>query len=137
LYLTQRTLTGLKSLRWSLVGNEDEEDPVQPELHTRFASERLKDDHAGLEPDPDGTATLEPEAITIRPLQERDVTAVEQLAELEERPVPPGPLLVAEVEGAVEAAVALEGGEAIANPFARSSEAVSLLRLRAEQIRAA
>ena len=110
---------------------------MQPELHSRVASERLKDDHAGLEPEPDGTATLEPETITIRPLQERDVTAVEQLAELEERRVPPGPLLIAEVDGAVAAAVALEGGETIANPFTRSSEAISLLHLRAEQIRAA
>ena len=49
---------------------------MQPELHSLVASERLKDDHAGLEPDPDGTATLEPETITIRPLQERDVTAL-------------------------------------------------------------
>ena len=109
---------------------------MQPELHSLVASERLKDDHAGLEPEPDGTATLKPETITIRPLRDDDVAAVEQLAELEERRVPPGPLLIAEIEGAVEAAVALEGGETIANPFARSSEAVSLLRLRAEQLRA-
>ena len=110
---------------------------MQPELHARFASERLKDDHAGLEPDPDGTATLEPETITIRPLQDGDTAAVELLAELEERRVPPGPLLLAEVEGTVEAAVGVEDGETIANPFARSGEAVSLLRLRAEQLRAA
>ena len=42
---------------------------MQPDLHSRFASERLKDDHAGLQPKDDGTATLEPESITIRPLQ--------------------------------------------------------------------
>jgi hypothetical protein len=110
---------------------------LQPELHARFTSERLKDDHAGLEPVPEGTATLEPQTITIRPLRQRDVAAVEQLAELEERRVPPGPLLVAEVEGTVEAAVALEDGETVANPFARSEEVVSLLHLRAEQLRAA
>jgi hypothetical protein len=51
--------------------------------------------------------------------------------------VPPGPLLVAEVEGTIEAAVAVEGGETIANPFAASGEAVSLLRIRAAQLRAA
>ena len=110
---------------------------MQPQLHSRFASERLKDDHAGLEPDPDGTATLEPETITIRPFQRDDAPAVELLAELDASPVPPGPLLIAEVEGTIEAAVGLESGEAIANPFARSGEAVSLLRLRAEQLRAA
>ncbi len=107
---------------------------MQPELHSRFASERLKDDHAGIEPEPDGTATLEPETITIRPLRDDDVPAVELLAELDDHPVPAGPLLLAEVEGTIEAALALESGEAIANPFASSAEAVSLLRLRAEQL---
>jgi len=107
---------------------------MQPELHARFASERLKDDHRGIEPEPDGTATLEPETITIRPLRDGDVAAVELLAELDDHPVPSGPLLLAEVEGTIEAALGLESGEAIANPFASSAEAVSLLRLRAEQL---
>ena len=110
---------------------------MQPELHSRFASERLKDDHARLEPEPDGTATLKPEAITIRPLREEDVAAVERLAELEERRVPAGPLLLADVEGTIEAAVAIETGEALANPFVASAEVVSLLELRAGQLRAA
>ena len=108
---------------------------MHPDLHSRFASERLKDDHDGLAAEADGTPTLAPEEITIRPLREEDVDAVERLAELDARPVPPGPLLLAEVEGTVEAAVALEGDEAIANPFAPSGEAVSLLRLRADQLR--
>ena len=108
---------------------------MQPELHLRVASERLKDDHAGLEPEPEGTATLEPKAITIRPLREDDVAAVHRLATLDERPVPPGPLLLAEVEGTVEAAVGLEGGESLANPFVASAEVVSLLELRAGQLR--
>ena len=111
--------------------------PIQPELHTRFASERLKDDHARIEPEQEGTATLAPETITIRPLREADVPAVELLAELDSRPVPAGPLLLAEVEGTVEAAAGLHTGETIANPFAPSGEAVSLLRVRLEQLRAA
>ena len=41
--------------------------------------------------------------------------------------MPPGPLLLAEVEGAVEAAIGLEGGETVANPFSESDAAVSLL----------
>src|SRR5215212_10900359 len=108
---------------------------MQPELHARFATERLKDDHAGLEPEPEGTARLEPAAITIRPLREDDVPAVHRLAALEERTVPPGPLLLAEVEGTVEAAVGLEGGESLANPFVASRAVVSLLELRAGQLR--
>ena len=110
---------------------------MHPDLHSRYAHERLEDDHSGAEAEPDGTATLEPEKITIRPLQQDDVRAVELLAELEECAIPPGPLLVAEVEGSIEAAVAVEGGETVANPFSASGEVVSLLRLRAEQLRAA
>jgi hypothetical protein len=109
--------------------------PMHPELHSRFASERMKDDHSGLAPEREGTATLTTETITIRPLREDDVGVVERLAELDERPVPPGPLLLAEIEGTVEAVVALDGDEAIANPFAPSADAVSLLRLRADQLR--
>lgn len=84
---------------------------MQPDLHARFASERLKDDHDGLQPEDDGTATLEPETITIRPLQEGDATAVELLAQLDERPVPRGPLLLAVVEGSIEAAIGVETRE--------------------------
>lgn len=109
---------------------------MHPELHSKFASERLKDDHSGLEPGDDVTATL-PETITIRPLREDDIAAVHMLAELEERPVPPGPLLLAEVEGTIEAAIGLEGRETIANPFSGSAGAVSLLHVRAAQLRAA
>ena len=110
---------------------------MDPELHARYADERLKDDHNGLEPEEDGTATLEPESITIRPAHEDDAAAVRRLAELEDRRVPPGALLLADVEGTIEAAVAIESGETIANPFAASAEIVSLLELRAGQLRAA
>jgi hypothetical protein len=48
---------------------------------------------------------------------------VELLAELEERPVPPGPLLLAEVEGTIEAAISLECGETVANPFSECEAA--------------
>ena len=110
---------------------------MHPDLHSRYAHERLEDDHAGIDADADGTATLEPEAITIRPAHEGDAHAVELLAELDSCDVPDGELLVAEVEGAVEAAVAVESGETVANPFSTSGEAVVLLKLRADQLRAA
>jgi hypothetical protein len=51
--------------------------------------------------------------------------------------VPPGPLLLAEVEGSVEAALALDGGETVASPFSESAGTVSLLHVRAAQLRAA
>ena len=110
---------------------------MQPDSLSRFASERLKDDHDGIQPEDDGTATLEPESFTIRPLRDQDIPAVELIAELEERPVPPAPLLLAEVEGTVEAAIGLACGETVANPFSESGAAVSLLHVRAAQLRAA
>ena len=110
---------------------------MHPDLHSRFASERLKDDHDGLAPEDEGTPTLEPASITIRPLREDDVPAVQLLAQLEDRPIPPGRLLLAEVEGTIEAAISLEARETIANPFAESGSAVSLLHVRAAQLRAA
>jgi len=110
---------------------------LHPDLHARVASERLKDDHDGLEPEDDGNPTLAPHAITIRPVQRDDADAVKRLAGLDERPVPRGPLLVAEVEGVLEAAIGLEGGDTIANPFTESKAAVTLLHVRAVQLRAA
>jgi hypothetical protein len=117
--------------------SERKEAFLHPDLHSRMASERLKDDHDGLEPEGDGTPTLEPAAITIRPLQEGDVEAVERLAELELRPMPAGPILLAEVDGTIEAAIGLAGCETIANPFSASRAAVTLLHVRAVQLRAA
>ena len=110
---------------------------MQPDLHSRFASERLKHDHDGIQPEDEGTATLEPETITIRPLQDGDEPAVELLAQLDERPVPRGPLLLAEVEGSIEAAIGVESRETVSNPFSGSAGAVSLLHVRAAQLRAA
>ena len=48
-----------------------------------------------------------------------------------------GPLLLAEVEGTVEAAIGLEDGETVANPFSENAGAVSLLQVRAAQLRVA
>ena len=110
---------------------------MHPDLHSRVASERLKDDHDGLEPERDGIPTLEPAAITIRPLHDCDAEAVARLAELESRPVPAGPILLAEVDGRIEAAIGLDGCETIANPFSESRAAVTLLHVRAVQLRAA
>ena len=117
--------------------SERKEVLLHPDLHSRVASERLKDDHDGLEPEGDGIPTLQPAAITIRPLGQGDEEAVARLAELEARPVPHGPILLAEVDGRIEAAIGLDGCETIANPFSESRAAVTLLHVRAVQLRAA
>jgi hypothetical protein len=57
-----------------------------------------------------------------------------RLAALDDAAVPAGPALVAEVGGAPAAALPLDGGRAIADPFRRTCELVALLELRATQL---
>src|SRR5689334_24212475 len=66
-------------------------------------------------------------AVTIRSALPGDRHALELLAELDSQRLPEGPLLLAEVAGSVWAAVSLDGSVAIANPFERSGDLVTLL----------
>jgi hypothetical protein len=75
-------------------------------------------------------------SFTIRMAYPDDRAAVHRLATLDARPVPPGPVLVAEVDGELWAAVPLDGGEAIADPFHPSGPLVALLRARVAQLTA-
>jgi hypothetical protein len=72
--------------------------------------------------------------ISIRSADAHDYPTIWQVAALDDSPVPGGPLLVAELEGEVIAAVSLDSGRAIADPFQHTAEAVDLLRLRASQL---
>ena len=72
--------------------------------------------------------------VTLRYATAADATRLEHLAELDSAMVPAGPVLVAEVDGRLRAALPLEGGEAIADPFHRGAELIDLLRLRARQL---
>jgi hypothetical protein len=60
---------------------------------------------------------------------------VRRLAELDGARAPSGRLLVAEADGELVAAVPLAGGPAIADPFRHTTAIVSLLGLRAAQLR--
>jgi hypothetical protein len=75
------------------------------------------------------------EAITIRHSTDRDRARVLQLAELEDRPAPVGDTLLGEVDGQVWAAVGVEDGSAVADPFRPAGDIVWLLQVRAEQER--
>jgi hypothetical protein len=72
--------------------------------------------------------------ISIRSAHVDDCIALWQLATLDSSEVPSGPLLVAEQDGDVVAAISLSDGEAIADPFRRTRPAVDLLRLRSRQL---
>jgi hypothetical protein len=61
--------------------------------------------------------------------------AIERLAQLDSARRPSGPVLVAAVSGEPVAALPLDGGPAIADPFQRTAALVSLLELRVAQMR--
>ena len=61
--------------------------------------------------------------------------AIERLAQLDSARRPAGPVLVAAVGGEPMAALPLDGGPAIADPFQRTAALVSLLELRVAQMR--
>jgi hypothetical protein len=77
------------------------------------------------------------ERIVIRRSSDGDARAVDRLAGLSERPAPPAPLLLAEADGALVAAVSTQTGEVVSDPFVASADVVELLRLRATQLDAA
>ena len=70
-------------------------------------------------------------AITLRSATAADAPWLERLAALDSRHVPAGPLIVAERDGQLVAAVAEPTLEAIADPFRPTSDTVALLRRHA------
>jgi hypothetical protein len=75
------------------------------------------------------------ETLTIRLAVPADAPALRRLALLDSAPPPePVPMLVATVEGDLCAALPLDGGMAIADPFRRTVEIVGLLTARARQL---
>jgi len=75
-----------------------------------------------------------PAKLTIRPASAEDLMRIRTLAQLDSARVPSGLVLIAEVEGCLLAALPLDGGAPIADPFRRSADVVELLRMRAAQL---
>jgi hypothetical protein len=73
--------------------------------------------------------------VLIRRAGDRDACAIARLAALDERELPAGERLVAEVRGRPVAAVEVRSGATIADPFVPTSGIVELLGLRAAQVR--
>lgn len=76
-----------------------------------------------------------PSDVTIRFAYQDDAHALARLRELAARPLPGGPLLVAEAAGAIRVAVDLGGVGAIADPRRPTGDLLSLLRHRMFQLR--
>jgi hypothetical protein len=70
-------------------------------------------------------------SITIRGAYADDGSALFRLATLDSADVPDGPLLLAEVDGEMRAALSLSDGSAIADPFYPTLELLHLLRTHA------
>ena len=62
---------------------------------------------------------------------------IERLAQLSERPLHDGDWLVADVDGVPVAAVAVDDGTTVYDPFKPTNQALSLLKLRRKQVLAA
>jgi hypothetical protein len=72
--------------------------------------------------------------IVIRPARTDDGYALSRLAVLDSSSAPTGRVLLAEVDGELVAALPIDGGRTIADPFRATAALVALLELRAAQI---
>jgi hypothetical protein len=85
-------------------------------------------------PAPSHPAYRRAPAVTLRWAGEADARRLEVLAELDEAPVPPAPLLLGFVGDELWSAVSLSTGAAIADPFKPSAEVTRLARERGRQL---
>jgi hypothetical protein len=63
-----------------------------------------------------------------------DAAITRRLAALDDAPELEGPVLLASVDGEAVAALSVDDGRVVANPFVPTAHAVSLLRIRAEHL---
>jgi hypothetical protein len=73
-------------------------------------------------------------SVTLRLASPEDGAALGRLVQLDSAASPTGPMLVAEAQGELVAAVPLNGGRVIANPFRPTAEVIRVLELRAAQL---
>jgi hypothetical protein len=77
-----------------------------------------------------------PESVLVRRAAPRDDARIRTLARLDDRRLPGGPFIVAELGGEIVAALSLKTRAVVADPFRRTADAGALLRMRADQIAA-
>ena len=73
--------------------------------------------------------------VLIRAASAADAGAIDRLAVLDDRTLPPGERLVGELSGRVVAAVDVASGRSIADPFVPTTGVLELLGVRAAQVR--
>jgi hypothetical protein len=73
--------------------------------------------------------------VTLRLATDADGPALDRLAQRDSRLLPPGPHLLAERDGRIEAVICLATGDLVADPFRRTVELCELLRTHAGDVR--
>lgn len=96
---------------------------------------RSPERHAGRDISPAIQVQDDPKRFTVRLAEPADDDVLRRLASLDSSRLPAGQLLVGEISGGIQAAVPVMGGRGIANPFVRTAELMTLLELRAAQLR--
>lgn len=76
-------------------------------------------------------------SLTLRLAVPADAEALDRLAQLDSRRAPRGAVIVAEVAGELWAAVSIDDGHAVADPFRPTGELMALLVERSRQLRRA
>jgi hypothetical protein len=100
--------------------------PTRPYLHLFCARAKVL-----LVLSTNQTKSLIPDAtITIRRDRVDDHLGLVTLAQLDDSEIPHGPLLLAEVDGELLAAIAIRDGSHVADPFHHTAAIISLLRTR-------
>jgi hypothetical protein len=77
--------------------------------------------------------TMAPE-IKIRQATSTDAFALRRLAALDDRPALRGEILLAEQAGEIRAALSVDNGRVVANPFAATAELVEMLRVHGRYV---
>jgi hypothetical protein len=74
------------------------------------------------------------EPVLMRRATAADAARIATVARLDDRRLPSGPFLVAEIADEIVAALSLSSGAVIADPFRPTADTVAMLRLRAAQL---
>jgi hypothetical protein len=74
------------------------------------------------------------QTVTVRHSMASDMPALERLAALDSTRHHDGPVLIAEVDGQLVAALPLDGCPAFSDPFRPTADLVALLELRLDQL---
>ena len=96
----------------------------------RAADAKRRTQHRGRP----GRSDASDRSVTLRFGSPADNGALARLAAVDSAEPPPEPVLLAEVDGQLVAALALSDGTSIANPFSPTADLIELLRTRATQL---